>query len=221
MQIFKENSNFPLKQSPEINTFIHRELNGVANRKGGIKKTEVEMKKSAYKIFVVFFLAQFLLWMQLGAAQLYCQCDHSIAEASCHVSQAKIAEDSCCENPPTSKADNNLNETPPGCHKMAKEEPGAKDVSCCSNDNESAEAAVSYSTPAHYCQSACVNVVTTHSKQVTAPDPGKKVQYLPLLQKVDTRNVDAIKSLSLSAFQQLEISPHSPPLFLMHSSFLI
>lgn len=193
----------------------------MVNRKAGIKKIEVEMKKSAYKIFIVFFLVQFLLWMQLGAAQLYCQCEHSIAEASCHVSQTKITEDSCCENPPTSKAEDNHNETPLGCHEMAAKDTGAKDASCCSNDNESREAAAVYSTPAHYCQSACVNIVTTHSKQVTAPDPGKKVQYLPLLQKVDTRNFDAIKRLALSTFHQLEISPHSPPLFLMHSSFLI
>lgn len=179
------------------------------------------MKKSIYKIFVVFFLAQFLLWMQLGAAQLYCQCEHSIAESSCHVSQTKINEDSCCENPPTSKAEDNHNETPSGCHEMAAKDTGAKDASCCSNNNESGEAAVVYSTPAHYCQSACVSVVTSHSKQVTVSDPGKKGQYLPLHQKIDSRNFAFIKRLSLSTFDRLEISPHSPPLFLMHSSFLI
>jgi len=95
------------------------------------------MKKRAYKIFVVLFIVQFLGWMQLGAAQLYCQCDHSSTEESCHVSRDKNVEDSCCENPAASKTEDKHNETPMSCHEMAMEDAGTKDSSCCSNDNGS------------------------------------------------------------------------------------
>lgn len=176
------------------------------------------MRKSAYKTITILFLMHFLVWMQLGAAQLYCQCEHSIAEESCHASQNKISDDSCCENPETSKTENHHNDAPMSCHDMAMEDADAKGSSCCLNDNETAAA---YFSSAHYCQTACVNVVPAQSKQVVLPDPGKKMQYLPLLQKVDNRNSTAIESSSYSAFHEFEIPPHSPPLFIMHSSFLI
>lgn len=176
------------------------------------------MKKRVYKIFVVSFLVQFLGWMHLGATQLYCQCNHSIAEEACHVSQDKIANDDCCANPATSKTEDKHNKTAMGCPEMAMEDTGAKESSCCLNDNE---AAIAYSSSAHFCQTACVSVVTTHSKQMVVPDPGKKMPPPPLLQKFDARKFSASASLLHATFHELEISPHSPPLFLLNSSFLI
>ena len=175
------------------------------------------MKRSASQKITVFFLMHFLLWMQLGAAQWNCQCDHTSIEQTCHIPQKKKAGSSCCAKPQSAQ---NKNSAAP-CHNQAAQAGEKNASSCCSGTNESEVPAAAYSTPAYFCQTACLTLVSAQSKEVVVRELLKKGRELPSSAEPVLSDYIVEKASSNFALYEFSLLPRSSPLFLLHSSFLI
>lgn len=178
------------------------------------------MRKRACKTITIYFLMNFLLWLQLGAAQWVCQCDHASLDQSCHIPQNNKADDNCCTSPESvdSEEPAAVSST---CHAEMAASSEENASSCCSEINQSGAPATAYSTPAYFCQTACLSLVTAQSKEVLLREPLKKGRELPLASESVLRDRAITRVPANIVFQESSLLLHSPPLFLMHSSFLI
>ena len=171
------------------------------------------------KIYISSFLIQFLVWIQLSASQLVCQCDHSASDAACHTADVQNSPENCSAG--NTPGEEQPSQTAESCHQNQASTPAAETTSCCVSEDASPETGEPHAVSAQFCNTVCLTIIFQQSQFSSLPKQPLKLSLSAVFAGPAVKQPLLTPNPAPVLFQTSGYHLHSPPLFLLHSVFLI